>query len=320
MKKILIIIIMAISFIKVNVLASNLYLDNLYVEGYDINFNSNTYEYTLDVGYEVRNLVINAYSENKYNIVGAGRIHINEGENTILIKVTDDAGNRSDYIIKVNRVKKVSNIVNNNIDEIKEAIKSNNDLIVNLDKSDNLIVTKDILNTINKKTITYNILDNNKIIYSYIFDGNKFNTFNNDIDLTINFNETNSNKKANINDKKLIYFNTLYNGTYPDNTILKIYNKNSYHKESRLNLYKENDNSLELISKDNRINDELITFNIKDSGYYVISSKNTKLTVLYNVLIATISIIIIILILICYTLIRKRKQVSLPTIDDYIKK
>ena len=322
LKKIFVFLI-SILFFTINVYAlNNIYLNNLSIDGYDINFNKNTFNYTIDVGYEVNNLMVNAYSDQDYEIVGTGLVHINEGENTIVVKVKDKSGNSSNYIIKVNRVVKVSNIVNNNIEDMIEAFKSNKELIVNLNNDSNKVVTKDMLDLIKgkKRTITYNILDNNDIIYSYIFNGSKFNNSYNDINLSISFNEVNDDILNKINDKKSIYFSTDYKEYYPMGTLLKIKNINEYNNASFLRLYNVKDNNLELIKNNIKINNRLIEFDITNGGDYLLSIKNTKSRKIDIILIISSSVILIGLLILGYLLLRRRKQIKVPELNDYLEK
>lgn len=300
------------------------YLSDLSVEGYDINFNRSTFEYTLDVGYEVSTIKVNASSSNGYSISGTGDIHINEGENTILIVVTDKDGENSTYKIIVNRVVKVDNKINNNIEEATNAFKSNKDLIINLIKNkDELIVKKDMLDLIkgNKRTLTYNILDGNNIMYSYIFDGSKFNDVYNDIDLSIDFN---INKKDIINkilnDKKAIGFKTKYDGYYPNGTILKIKNINKYHQESRMRLYKLNEeDNLELLNNNIKIKDTFMSFNIEKGSLFVLSNKNTKSKNTSIIIIISTIVILLEILIIGYIFYRRSKQTELPKLNTYLE-
>jgi len=153
---------------------------------------------------------VSATANNNYTVAGTGTLHINEGENSLLITVTDSTGEKSTYTIKVNRVVKVSNIVKNNIDDINNAFNSNKELIINLDKTkDELKVSREILDVIkgHDRKLIYNIQNNNDTLYTYTFDGNKFSDSYNDIDLTLNLENT---KKKKINkilkDKKMIFF------------------------------------------------------------------------------------------------------------------
>lgn len=300
------------------------YLSDLSVNGYDIGFNRSTFNYTLDVGYEVSTITVNASSSNGYNITGTGDIHINEGENTILVVVTDKDGESSTYTIKVNRVVKVDNKINNSVEEADNAFKSNKDLIINLTKNkDELIVKKEMLDLIkgNKRTLTYNILDGNNIMYSYIFDGSKFNEVYNDIDLSINFsiNKKNVIDKL-LNDKKVISFKTNYTGYYPNDTILKIKNINKYHQESRMRLYKLNDeDNLELLNSNVRIKDTFMSFNIEKGSTLVLSNKNTKSKNTSIVIIVSTIVILLEILVIGYIFYRRSKQTELPKLKTYLE-
>ena len=123
-----------------------LYLNNLSIDGYDINFNKNKFNYEIDINYGVNSINILAESDDNYTISGTGLIHINEGNNTINIKVSDNKGNSTTYTIIVNKEVKTSNIVNNDIEEIKNAFRTNKELIINLNKNkDDLVLRNDII-------------------------------------------------------------------------------------------------------------------------------------------------------------------------------
>lgn len=294
------------------------YLDDLKVDGYDINFDRNVFNYTIDVGYEVNSINVSA-STNNYKVTGVGKIHLNEGINDINIRVFDDNTESTIYTIRVNRVIKISNIVNNNYDEIKEAFKSNKELIINLDKNDNLIVTKDVINLIhnmNRKLI-YNVLDGEDILYTYEFDGNKIDNYDYDLDLTIIFNNSNEIINSKINDSKLIYFINNYNNYFPKGTILKIRNINGYHSESRLRLYKFENNNLELVDRI-KIKNDFIEINIDKGDNYVISNNMIKSDILTLVIYVIILFGILIIIYIIYKILKKHKQVKVPILNDYI--
>lgn len=299
-----------------------LYLDSLNIEGYDISFNKSTFNYTIDVEYEVSSLNVSATASNGYIVSGTGTIHINEGENTILITVADSTGEKSTYTIKVNRVVKVSNIVGNNIDEITNAFKSNKELIINLDMNkDELVVKKEILDIIKAqdRKLTYNIQNNKDTIYTYIFDGSKFNDFYNDIDLTLNL--TNNKKdiiKESLKDEKMIYFENKYTNFFPTGTKLRIKNTTGYHQETRVRLYKLNsENTLELIKNNIKISNKFMEFDIEKGAIYLLSNKTTKSTNTSIILIIISIVIVLELLVIGYLILRKKKQIKIPKLNDY---
>ncbi len=98
---------------------SNLLLKSLTVEGYDLNFDPYTYEYSLEVGLDVVYLSIKAtpetqgvsvsISENAFSLI--------EGENLVAVTLVDANGNTAVYNIKVNKVPPKSN--NNYLSSLK---------------------------------------------------------------------------------------------------------------------------------------------------------------------------------------------------------
>ena len=82
--------------------SSNNYLKSLSVEGYNISFNKDTLEYTLEVGNEVESVKIDAQTEDsKASVSGTGEREISEGNNKLEIKVEAENGNIKTYVINV---------------------------------------------------------------------------------------------------------------------------------------------------------------------------------------------------------------------------
>lgn len=89
-------------------------LKNIVVDGYDIKFSSNTYEYTINVKNNVNKLNLNISKNNdksNYEIIGNDKL-VN-GENNVIIKVTAEDGTIKEYKIKV--IKEKENIVSKNL-------------------------------------------------------------------------------------------------------------------------------------------------------------------------------------------------------------
>ena len=89
-------------------------LKNITVDGYDIKFSSNTYEYTINVKNNVNKLNLNISKNNdksNYEIIGNDKLVA--GENNITIKVTAEDGTIKEY--KINVIKEKENIVSNNL-------------------------------------------------------------------------------------------------------------------------------------------------------------------------------------------------------------
>lgn len=278
-------------------------LNDLTIEGYEIKFNKYTFEYTLDVDYEVSKLKINATSDSNNTISGIGEININEGENRLLIKVTNPELESTTYTIIVNRVVKVSSTVSNNIDEINNAYKSNKELTVNLNsEKDELIISKPVMDTIKNtdRKITYNILKDEEVLYYYEFDGKKFTETYNDINLKLNFIEEDKVINEQIKDDKKITFENVHKSYFPTGTTLNIKNITDIPSNKSIKLYKLNvENNIELISnKVKKLENNYLSFEIEKGSKYIISNTkiNSKSSNLLFIIISTIVIIEIVIV------------------------
>ena len=296
-------------------------LTNLSIDGYDIGFSRNKLEYTLDVDYEVTKLIVKAESDGKNKVSGLGEVNINEGENTILVKVTNPEGETTTYTIKVNRVVKVSDIVSNNIDEINNAFKSNKELTVNLNsETDNLVISAPVIDTIKNtdRKITYNIKEKEEVLYYYTFDGKKFTESYNDINLKIDFIKEDKVVEEKIKDEKKIEFENVHKSYFPTGTKLSIKNTTNIPSNKVTRLYKLNrENNLELISnKVERTENKYLTFEIEKGAKYVLSNDKVN-SGKSNLLFIVISIIIFIEIIIVGLLLLKK--IKSNKIEEHIE-
>lgn len=85
---------------------SNANLKSLSIKGYPLNesFNADKTEYTVDIPYEATDVVVQASAEDseaKVKITGANDLIV--GKNTVIVTVTDTAGNEKQYKIVVTR-------------------------------------------------------------------------------------------------------------------------------------------------------------------------------------------------------------------------
>ena len=104
--------------------SSDSLLDNLIIEGYEINFSRDKYEYTITVGSDVNSLNIKALLSDmdaSYAVYGNGEFK--EGENTVRVVVTAEDGSTSTYTITVNKEK--AKATTSDKDKDKEEAKSN---------------------------------------------------------------------------------------------------------------------------------------------------------------------------------------------------
>ena len=205
---------------------------------------------------------------------------------------------------------------NQDINEVKEFLETNDDIIINIDynNKEELIAKRKVLDLIkdNKKTITYNIINNNKMLYSFKFNGN-FNKSYNDINLLINFNTNNKIINDTFNNK--IVFTTEYKGYYPNNTLLIINNsiniKNTY-------IYNIKDNKINKLKNKITKKNNLININIFKGDTYIISNKNilkkeTIKTYISLLIILGIELLIFILVIL------KQEKIELPKLKNKLE-
>ena len=82
--------------------SKNNYLKSLSVEGYDISFDKDTLEYSIEVGNEVEKVKINAQTEDsKASVSGTGEREVSEGNNRLEVRVEAENGNVKTYVINV---------------------------------------------------------------------------------------------------------------------------------------------------------------------------------------------------------------------------
>ena len=83
--------------------SGNNYLSSLKIEGYDIEFNKDTLEYSVNVPNDVSVVKIGATAEDsKASVSGIGDFEVKEGNNPLHVVVTAENGNTKTYTVTVN--------------------------------------------------------------------------------------------------------------------------------------------------------------------------------------------------------------------------
>ncbi len=83
--------------------SSDNYLSSLSIEGYNIDFDKENTEYTLDVDEDVTSVNITANpNDDKANVIGTGNIKLTDGVNNVSITVIAENGNERVYHITIN--------------------------------------------------------------------------------------------------------------------------------------------------------------------------------------------------------------------------
>lgn len=234
------------------------YLDTLAVEGYNIGFTKNKYVYDLEVSEDIES--VNILATSKYNVSGVGKKTLDKEVNVISIIVSNGNTKRT-YTINIKKVKEVTDKVSNNEEDVTKALEKFNEIYIDVLESENPIALKSILEKIYKvdKKITYNVYnEENKLLYSYVFNGKDMDYILDNIPLKINI------------DKDNIEF--VYKSYFPNNTIINLYD----YKTSG-NLYKINsENSLELIDSNLKYTDGQVAIKVEKGDKYTITEKEEK--------------------------------------------
>lgn len=276
----------------------DVYLDSLEVVESKLDFKKDVYEYLVEVNENVREITIKATS--KFNIEGTGKFKLNSTTNQFLVKVKGKKKTKT-YTIRIN---KVSNKVKNNKEEIEKALTKYDTVIVDLDnKKDDLKAYKEVLDKVKetKKKIIYNIYDNNKLLYTYTFNGNKVDYVLDNIDLSISF--TTNKNIDNLENNKII-LDMKYKSYFPKGTELKIYDTKKL-KNKSVKLFKINEeNSLELIKNNINTKDNDVTLILEKGDLYVIGSEKSTILGYEKMVIVQAILIIIILLALIYFMIK----------------
>lgn len=234
------------------------YLDTLAVEGYNIGFTKNKYVYDLEVTEDIE--YVNILATSKYNVSGVGKKTLDKEVNVISVIVSNGNTKRT-YTINIKKVKEVTDKVSNNEEEVTKALEKFNEIYIDVLESENPIALKSILEKIYKvdKKITYNVYnEENKLLYSYVFNGKDMDYILDNIPLKINI------------DKDNIEF--VYKSYFPNNTIINLYDYKTSGK-----LYKINsENSLELIDSNLKYTDGQVAIKVEKGDKYTITEKEEK--------------------------------------------
>lgn len=236
----------------------DVYLDTLTVEGYNIGFTKNKYVYNLEISEDIES--VNILATSKYSVSGIGKKALDKEVNVISIIVSNGNTKRT-YTINIKKVKEVTDKVSNNEEEVTKALEKFNEIYIDVLESENPIALKSILEKIYKvdKKITYNVYnEENKLLYSYVFNGKDMDYILDNIPLKINI------------DKDNIEF--VYKSYFPNDTIINLYDYKTSGK-----LYKINsENCLELIDSYLKYTDRSVAIKVEKGDKYTITTKEDK--------------------------------------------
>jgi len=273
-------------------------LKSLSVEGYDIKFNKDTLEYSIEVDNLVDSINVTAVVNDKtatYEIIGNTNLSV--GTNAVKINVIAENGDVKTYVINVTRKSDSPSTTIKDLNTVLDKTTSN-EVIVEI-RDENTILNKDtlkIMNNSNKKFIINNY-NENIINYTWIIDGKNIDNVS-EIDTSIKFNSDNIeniNKLTNYADS--VYLNFLHNGDVPNCTKIKIYVGDKYQNGDKVNVYyyNEDKNKMDTIELDIEVIDGYVEFEIEHCSEYIITRAvlNSKSSFNWFMIIAIIEFVVI---------------------------
>lgn len=155
--------------------SKNAYLKSLNVDGYQLNFNKETYEYNLEVENEVEKVNISGSVEDKTaKVNGLGEVSLIEGMNKFEIVVTAQKGNTLTYKININR--KELDPISVNFDNKEYFIVRKSDLLINYSTftlGTTLYEETEIPALINDNLTLIGLKDSDGNIENYIYENGK---------------------------------------------------------------------------------------------------------------------------------------------------
>lgn len=277
-------------------------LKEISVEGYELVKVDNN-NYTLTLPNDITSININAQAEDKLaKISGTGTHDINVGENNIEVIVIAENGSQNKINIKVIRkdgyyLEDLDTVLNLSANELNVSI-----------NSDTIITAKDLEKIKNSgKTVTFNYYnDEKKLLYSWTINGSKLKNVK-DLLTTIT-NET-SNKKDILrlsNYADGLFVQLKQTSDIPNESEIKLFVGTKYENGDVVSVYsyQKEDDKLELVKQDIKVEDGYIKFNLKEANDYFVTmssisncensvTKNNTSSPIYIVLIIILSLVVV---------------------------
>lgn len=265
---------------SINNKSTNNNLKDISIDGYELTKVDDN-NYTLSVSNTVTSININANAEDsKANVSGTGNHELNIGENNIELIITSESGNENKINVKVTRkdgyyIYDLDNLLSDNkVKDINIIIESGTKI-----SSKDLKKIKD-----SKKSVTFSYYNSDKVLmYSWIINGSKIKNTN-ELVSSVSFDSNNKKdilKLSNYADGMYVSLNN--SNKLSGNVKLRVYVGNKYSNDDNVNVYLYSNNKLELVSKNNKVEDGYIEFDVKSySDYFITMSNINSETIVSN--------------------------------------
>lgn len=259
-------------------LSTNNLLGALAIEGYDIGFDANKFEYKLTVENNISSVKITSTaqdSKSKIQIDGNAS-DLAVGDNTIKVTVTAENGDKKTYTIIITRKEEGPTTT---LGELIKVIDATTAEQINIDiKDENTIITSEMISSIKKngKNITVNYYKEDAVIYKWEIKGANFGDIAS-MDVGISFDTDDKDKIASLtNYADNLYLNFAYSGDLPTDTYISINVSDKYKDGSIVNLYYYDKDSgkITLVYDNLEVKNGYLKFNIEHCSEYILSMSN----------------------------------------------
>lgn len=234
-------------------------------------------KYTLTVGNKVDKVTIKGVAEDsKAKVSGEGEKKLEVGVNTFDLVVTSETGEENKIEIVITRK---DGYYLEDLDEVLNSSDSSNmEIMINEDT----IISSQNINKIKDsgKEVKFSYYDkNNKLIYSWIFNGSRIESANK-VNTGIEFNSDNeSDIKDKFNGTDGVFISLKQKEAIPEGTRLRIYVGNKYDDGKKVNIYYYNSTTkeVELVEEDILVEEGFVEF-LGDKGveYFVTDGKSNS--------------------------------------------
>ena len=254
-------------------------LKNITIEGYEIQFEKDTLEYSIEVDNLIETINITAVTNHDaatYEVSGNNKLKV--GLNIVKINVTAESGDIKTYSINVTRK---NNSPTTNFNDLKTTLeKSTADEIIIEIKDANTIIDKKIIKTIkdSKKKYIINNYDGELINYSWIINSKNIGNIE-QIETQISFESEYSETIEQLtNYANSIHLNFKHEGNLPKGTKVKIYVGKKYKNNTKLNLYYYNEEKekVELVEQELKVANGYVEIELEHCSEYILTKAKIK--------------------------------------------
>jgi hypothetical protein len=253
--------------------STNNNLKELKVKDYEVTKVDNN-NYTLTVDNDVASINVSALAEDDKAIVtGDGDHSLNIGDNNIEIVVTAENGSQN----KINLV--VTRKDGYGLEDLENLLTNSKDKTINIKLTKDSTITNVLINKIkasNRKVI-FNCYDNDKLVYSYVVDGNKLKSTN-ALKTLITESSDNSKKISKLsNYADGVYLTFKQKLELPSGVSVRYYVNDKYSNKDKVNVYYYDNNTLTLVNKSVIVKDGYVEFDFTKGSDYFITQSNIDL-------------------------------------------